>query len=202
MPITPRSAPFAWLHWQGSNHVQYKSRLSRRKPCCRIDQSQTGLGAGIPIRNLPLYSYDHDPDFPEVARDFKQAIAKSDAVLFVTPEYNRSIPGGLKNAIDWASRPVGTNAFTHKPSAAIGTSPGAISTALAQQHLHSVLSACNSPQMHAPEAYIHFSPGLFDDEGRVNVTSTEIFLRQFLVAFQAHIVGVLTEQPLASDAAN
>ena len=80
-------------------------------------------------------------------------------MLFVTPEYNRSIPGGLKNAIDWASRPYGKNAFTRKPSAVIGTSPGAIGTAVAQQHLRSVLGFCNSPQMNAPEAYIQFTPG-------------------------------------------
>ena len=69
----------------------------------------------IAFRDLPLYSYDYDPDFPAVARTFKQAIADADAVLFVTPEYNRSIPGGLKNAIDWASRPWGTNSFARKP---------------------------------------------------------------------------------------
>src|SRR5690606_5384320 len=83
----------------------------------------------ITFHNLPLYSYDYDADYPQVARDFKAAIAAVDAILFVTPEYNRSIPGGLKNAIDWASRPWGQNAFTRKPSGIIGTSPGAIGTA-------------------------------------------------------------------------
>ena len=73
----------------------------------------------IPIKDLPLYSYDYDADFPPVARAFKQAIEDADAVLFVTPEYNRSIPGGLKNAIDWASRPWGQNSFRRKPSAAL-----------------------------------------------------------------------------------
>ena len=101
----------------------------------------------ISFRDLPLYSYDYDDDYPAVARDFKNAIKASDAVLFVTPEYNRSIPGGLKNAIDWASRPYGTNAFARKPSAVIGASPGAIGTAVAQQSLRAVLSFCNSPQM-------------------------------------------------------
>ena len=86
----------------------------------------------IPFRDLPLYSYDYDADFPPVARSFKDAIAAVDAVLFVTPEYNRSLPGGLKNAIDWASRPYGKNSFTRKPSAVIGTSPGAIGTAIAR----------------------------------------------------------------------
>src|SRR5690242_15319276 len=78
----------------------------------------------IPIRDLPLYSYDYDSDFPPAAKAFKDAIASVDAVLFVTPEYNRSIPGGLKNAIDWASRPYGQNSFARKPSAVIGTSFG------------------------------------------------------------------------------
>src|SRR3546814_1245687 len=114
----------------------------------------------IPFGDLPLYSYDYDKDYPPVARAFKAAIVASDAVLFVTPEYNRSIPGALKNAIDWASRPYGTNAFARKPSAVIGASIGAIGTAIAQQNLRSVLGFCHSPQMNAPEAYIHFAPGL------------------------------------------
>jgi chromate reductase, NAD(P)H dehydrogenase (quinone) len=149
----------------------------------------------IPFKELPLYSYDYDADFPPVARAFKDAIAASDAVLFVTPEYNRSIPGGLKNAIDWASRPYGTNAFTRKPSAVIGASPGSIGTAVAQQSLRSVLSFCNSPQMNAPEAYIHFTPGLITDEGEVTVPSTEEFLRNYMSAFHTFIGRVLTVLP-------
>src|SRR5512141_363297 len=94
-------------------------------------------------------SYDYDRDYPPVAKALKDAIAAVDAVLFVTPEYNRSIPGALKNAIDWASRPYGTNSFARKPSAVIGTSPGRIGTAIAQQHLRSVLAFCNSPQMNS-----------------------------------------------------
>src|SRR5262245_56696993 len=80
--------------------------------------------AEISFADLPLYSYVYDADFPPAARAYKSAIAAADAILFVTPEYNRSIPGGLKNAIDWASRPQGANAFSRKPSAVIGTSPG------------------------------------------------------------------------------
>jgi chromate reductase len=149
----------------------------------------------IPFRDLPLYSYDYDEDYPEVARTFKAAIKASDAILFVTPEYNRSIPGGLKNAIDWASRPYGTNAFTRKPSAVIGTSPGAIGTAVAQQSLRSVLSFCNSPQMNAPEAYIQFTPGLITDDGEVTVGSTEEFLRNYMAAFHIFIERVLAVLP-------
>jgi chromate reductase, NAD(P)H dehydrogenase (quinone) len=149
----------------------------------------------IRFGDLPLYSYDYDDDYPEVARSFKAAIRASDAILFVTPEYNRSIPGGLKNAIDWASRPYGTNAFTRKPSAVIGTSPGSIGTAVAQQSLRSVLSFCNSPQMTAPEAYIQFTPGMITDDGQVTVESTAEFLRNFMNEFHIFIERVLTVLP-------
>ena len=149
----------------------------------------------IPFKDLPLYSYDYDADFPEVAKAFKQAIAAVDAVLFVTPEYNRSIPGGLKNAIDWASRPYGKNSFTRKPSAVIGTSPGAIGTAIAQQSLRSVLSFCNSPQMNAPEAYIQFTPWLINDDGEVTKESTAAFLKNYMSELHAFIVRVYTVLP-------
>src|SRR5204863_6972524 len=98
---------------------------------------------------LPHYSRDYDADFPAVARAFKDSIAAVDAVLFVTPEYNRSIPGVLKNAIDWASRPWGKNSFARKPCAIIGASPGKIGTAVAQSHLRSILAFCNSPLMNS-----------------------------------------------------
>jgi chromate reductase len=151
----------------------------------------------IAIGDLPLYNRDFDADYPQVARDFKSAIADSDAVLFVTPEYNRAIPGALKNAIDWASRPYGENAFANKPSAVIGTSPGAIGTAVAQQNLRSVLSFCNSPQMNAPEAYIQTKPGLFGDDGSVSDSSTEEFLRSWMDDFRIFIERVLTVLPNA-----
>src|SRR5436190_890292 len=137
----------------------------------------------IPFKDLPLYSPDYETDYPPVARALKDAIEKSDAILFVTPEYNRSIPGGLKNAIDWASRPYGKNSFRRKPSAVIGTSPGAIGTAIAQQHLRSLLSFCNAPQMNAIEAYIQFKADLITPDGRVTVPSTEDFLRSYMAEF-------------------
>jgi chromate reductase len=155
--------------------------------------------AEIPFKDLPLYSYDYDADFPSAARAFKDAIASVDAVLFVTPEYNRSIPGGLKNAIDWASRPYGSNSFARKPSAIIGTSPGAIGTAVAQQSLRSVLAFCNSPQMNAIEAYIQFTPDLISDDGNVSVVSTEEFLRRFMAEFHAFIARVLQVLPRMLD---
>jgi chromate reductase len=152
----------------------------------------------IPIAGLPLYSYDYDADFPQVARDYKQAIADVDAVLFVTPEYNRSIPGALKNAIDWASRPYGTNSFARKPSGVIGTSPGAIGTAVAQTHLRSVLCFCNSPLMNTIEAYIHFKPGLIDADFAVTDASTGQFLRKYLAEYAGFVARVLTVLPRVS----
>lgn len=149
----------------------------------------------IPFGDLPLYSYDFDADYPPVARDFKAAITGSDAILFVTPEYNRSIPGALKNAIDWASRPYGSNAFTRKPTAVIGASPGSIGTAVAQQHLKSVLGFCNAPLMNSPEAYIQFTPGLVTDDGEVTVASTEEFLSNFMAEFCGFIGRVYTVLP-------
>jgi chromate reductase, NAD(P)H dehydrogenase (quinone) len=149
----------------------------------------------IPFKDLPLYSYDHDANYPPVAKALKNAIAAVDAVLFVTPEYNRSIPGGLKNAIDWASRPWGKNSFTRKPSAVIGASVGAIGTAVAQQHLRSLLSFCNSPQMNAPEAYIQFTPGLVTADGEVTNASTEEFLRNYMTELHGFIGRVYTVLP-------
>ena len=149
----------------------------------------------IPFGDLPLYSSDFDADYPPVGRALKDAIAASDAVLFVTPEYNRSIPGGLKNAIDWASRPWGTNSFRRKPSATIGTSPGAIGTAIAQQHLRSLLSFCNSPQMNAIEAYIQFKPGLITSTGEVTDPSVEEFLRNYVTEFAGFIERVYLAIP-------
>lgn len=149
----------------------------------------------IPIGDLPLYSYDYDADYPPPARALKEEIAAVDAVLLVTPEYNRSIPAALKNAIEWASRPKGNNSFARKPSATIGTSPGKIGTAVGQQHLKSILGFCNSPQMNAVEAYIEFTPGLVTDEGEVTVESTREFLRNYMAEFHGFITRVYTAIP-------
>ena len=141
----------------------------------------------IPIRDLPLYSQDYDADYPAPAKTYKQALEASQALLIVTPEYNRGIPGGLKNAIDWGSRPRGSNSFVGKPSAVIGTSPGKLSTAVAQRELHSVLGAVASPQMVSPEAYVQFTPDLIDDVGKVADPKTEAFLVKFLGAFKKYL---------------
>lgn len=149
----------------------------------------------IPIGDLPLYNRDLDVDYPPAGRALKDAIASVDALLFVTPEYNRGLPGGLKNAIDWASRPWGTNSFARKPSAVIGASPGKIGTALAQQNLRTLLGYLDSPQMTAPEAYIQATPGLITKDGEVTDETTQTFLRDYIEAFADFITRVLTVLP-------
>ena len=151
----------------------------------------------IPIKDLPLYNYDFDSDYPPEGRALKDAIAKVDAVLFVSPEYNRSIPGPLKNAIDWASRPWGTNSFTRKPSGIIGASPGSIGTAVGQQSLRAVLAYCNSPLSNAIEAYITFKHDVFSDDGEISDESTATFLRDYMKAYRDFVQRVTTVLPSA-----
>ena len=149
----------------------------------------------VRIGGLPLYDYELEADFPAPAKAFKDQLAALDAVIFVTPEDNRSIPGVLKNAIDWASRPYGQNSFARKPSAVIGTSPGKIGTAVAQQHLRSILSYCNSPQMNSPEAYLQFEKGLITDGGEVTNESTAKFLRDYMREFCNFVTRVYAVLP-------
>ena len=150
------------------------------------------------VEYLPLYSPDFDADYPPEALELKAAIEQSDAILFVTPEYNRSIPGALKNAIDWASRPWGKNSFHHIPAGVIGASPGAIGTAVGQQSLRAVLGFCNARQMTSPEAYIHYRPDVFSPDGEVSNDETAAFLSAYLTEFRDHIARVLTVLPRPS----
>jgi chromate reductase len=145
----------------------------------------------IPIKDLPLYSADYDADFPPAGRALKEAIEASDGILFVSPEYNRSIPGALKNAIDWASRPWGTNSFARKPTGIIGASPGSIGTAVMQSSMRSVLSFLDAPQLNAPEAYVSFKPGVFGDDGDVRDEGTAKFLRHYMEEYAAFVERVL-----------
>ena len=116
------------------------------------------------IDDLPLYDQDQDAHQAEPVLRLKNEVAAADALLFVTPEYNRSIPGVLKNAIDHGSRPYGQSVWGGKPAGVLGISIGAIGTALAQQHLRTLLAYCNSPQLGAPEAYIQYKDGMIDDD--------------------------------------
>lgn len=141
----------------------------------------------IPIADLAFYSPDADSAYPQESLDFKKAIADVDGVIFVTPEYSRSIPGVLKNAIDWASRPYGENSFSGKPTAVIGTSGGPISAAIGQQHLKQILTHFDSPQLGQPEGFIQSTPGLFAEDGEVTNEGTAEFLRGYITAFTALI---------------
>lgn len=141
----------------------------------------------IPLRDLPLFSIAIEEDYPQAALRFKQSLSEAEGLIILTPEYNRSIPGVLKNALDVASRPRGTSPFTGKPSAVIGASPGPIATAVAQQHLRSILSFLGSPELAQPEAYIQYHPGLVDDDHLVTVDRTAALLRTWLHAVRAHV---------------
>ena len=145
----------------------------------------------IPIKDLPLYSYDYDADFPPEGRALKEAIEAADGILFVSPEYNRSIPGALKNAIDWGSRPWGTNSFARKPTGIIGASPGSIGTAVMQSSMRAVLSFLDAPQLNAPEAYVKYDPAVFADDGAVKDESTAKFLRHYMDEYAAFVARVL-----------
>ena len=141
----------------------------------------------IPIDDLPLYDRELDDDYPQVAIDLKDAIQRSDALLIATPEYNRSIPGVLKNAIDWASRPYGDSAFTGKPVGIVGASVGAPGTSMAQQHLRNILAYLDAPTLGQPEVFIQFTPERFADDGTVTDPSTREFLGDWLTAFREWI---------------
>ncbi len=137
----------------------------------------------LQIGDIPLYNQDHDAQFPVQGARLKEQVRQADAVLFATAEYNRSIPGVLKNAIDTASRPYGDNAFDGKPAAVIGTSPGAAGTAMAQQHLRNVLVFLNLAVMAQPEAFVQHKEGLVDAEGNIGDDGTRTFLQGFVDRF-------------------
>jgi chromate reductase len=141
----------------------------------------------VRIDDLPLYNQDFDPDYPEVCEARKEEIRATDAILFVTPEYNRSIPGVLKNAIDVYSRPYGTNAFDGKPGAVIGTSAGAMATALAQQHLRNICVFLDIYLMTQPEAFVRYKEGLFTADGGVTDESVAKFLGNFVDKYLAWV---------------
>lgn len=141
----------------------------------------------IPIADLPLYSPDHDADYPAAATEFKNAIEGADGIIIVTPEYSRSLPGSLKNALDWASRPWGQNSFNGKPTAVMGASGGAIGTALAQQHLRLILAHFNAPTMGQPETFFAYKPAAFGEGGEVVDESAKAILNNFLTAAVDHV---------------
>lgn len=136
----------------------------------------------VAIGELPLYNQDADGHEVAVVQQFRDAIRSADAVLFVTPEYNRSMPGVLKNALDQGSRPYGHSVWDGKPAAVIGMSVGAIGTALAQQHLRNVLAYLNMPTLGQPEMFLQAKDGFFNADGSVGEQS-RAFLQKFVELF-------------------
>ena len=138
----------------------------------------------LKISDLPLYDQDDDADQAAQVKRLKSEIKSAQGLLFVTPEYNRSVPGVLKNAIDHASRPYGQNAWAGKPAGIIGISPGAMGTALAQQHLRNILAYLDVPTLGQPEVFIHMKEGVFDEAGDIGEGS-----RKFLQGWMGRYVA-------------
>jgi len=139
----------------------------------------------LEIGDLPLYNQDDDGNQAASVKRLKSEIAACQGVLFVTAEYNRSIPGVLKNAIDNASRPYGQSAWAGKPAGMIGISVGALGTSMAQQHLRNVLAYLDMPTLGQPEAFVQVKDGLFDGAGNIGIAAT----RQFLQGWMDHYVA-------------
>jgi chromate reductase len=140
----------------------------------------------VQIGDLPLYNQDDDANQAEPVKRLKNEIRGAQGLLFVTPEYNRSIPGVLKNAIDHASRPRGQNAWAGKPAGVLGASPGVIGTAMAQQHLRNVLVALDVQALGQPEAFIQVKEGLFDEAGNIGEGS-RTFLQHWMDQYVAWV---------------
>ncbi|GMA34552.1 MULTISPECIES: NADPH-dependent FMN reductase [Demequina] len=141
----------------------------------------------LEFKDLPFYDYALDADYPQVARDWKQAIADVDGVIIVTPEYSRSIPGVLKNALDWAARPWGQGSFAGKPVAIMGASIGSTATAAAQQHLRAILGHYDAPTMGQPETFFHYRADAFGADGTLQDEAQASILANFVNAAVAHV---------------
>ncbi|HTE75802.1 MAG TPA: NADPH-dependent FMN reductase [Xanthobacteraceae bacterium] len=154
----------------------------------KLAQALVRLGAGkfdatfARIDDLPMYNQDNEGNLPPEVVRFKNDIAWADGMLIVTPEHDRSIPAVLKNAIDWGARPWGKNSWPGKPAFITGTSPGAIGSALAQQHLRSVMTGLGMILL-GGEAYVTFKPDLLDEHGNIGDDSTKKFLADFVDRF-------------------
>lgn len=140
----------------------------------------------LEIGDLPLYNQDDDANQAEPVKRLKADIAAAQGLLFVTAEYNRSVPGVLKNAIDHASRPYGQSAWAGKPAGVLGASVGAVGTAVAQQHLRTILAYLDVPTLGQPEAFIHAKDGLFDEAGDIGAGSKK-FLQTWVDRYVAWV---------------
>jgi len=140
----------------------------------------------LDLGDLPLYNQDDDENQAESVKRLKNGVESAQGVLFVTPEYNRSIPGVLKNAIDHASRPPGQNSWAGKPAGVLGASIGVMGTAMAQQHLRNILTFLGIPTLGQPEAYIHVTDDLFDEDGNIGAESRQ-FMQDWMDAYVAWV---------------
>lgn len=140
----------------------------------------------LKIDDLPLYNQDDDAQQADSVQRLKKELSEAQGLLFVTPEYNRSIPGVLKNAIDHGSRPYGKNSWAGKPAGVIGASIGGIGTAMAQQHLRNVLAYLDVPTLGQPEAFLHVNDQFFEADGSVNARSKD-FLQTWVHRYVAWV---------------
>jgi chromate reductase len=148
----------------------------------------------IRIGDLPLYNQDLETDSPPPAwTAFRSEVRRSDAVLFITPEYNRGMPGALKNAMDVGSRPWGHNAWSGRPTGVVSLSPGPLGAMAAHQQLRHTLSVLSSPTMPGPEVYLHTAASLFDDAGKLKSAETREILAKFMVSFDTWIKRFVTK---------
>lgn len=167
-----------------------KDSINRKVANALADVAPAELKLSIvEIGQLPIYNQDGDQDPPAAWKDFRARIKAADAVLFVTPEHNRSVPAALKNAIDIGSRPYGQSAWNGKPAAVVSASPGAIGGFGANHHLRQSLVFLNVPAMPQPEAYIGGADKLFGPDGKLANDGTRKFLQQFMQAFSAWIAA-------------
>ena len=163
-----------------------KESFNRRLAGALAGLAPTHVGfSELRIDDVPLFNQDHEAKMPEAAVRLKHAIENAHGILFVTPEYNRSIPGVMKNVIDWASRPYGKSSWKGKPAAIAGTSEGNVGTAAAQQHLRSILTILEMPVMGQPEIYLKFKEGLIDARHEV----TDVAARKLMVSFVDKFAG-------------
>lgn len=152
---------------------------------CRAGSAQFHF-VPVAIADLPLYDRDRDGELPDEVVRLKAEISACDGFLFVTPEYNRSIPSALKNAIDWGSRPYGKSAWRGKPAALAGASSGALGTAIAQSHLRMVLTHLDMPLLAQPELYVKVTDALIAPDGSVADAGFAALLDRFVARFAAH----------------
>lgn len=165
-----------------------KDSINRKMAHALIELAPSSLKSEIlEIGQLPLYNQDDDANPPDHWTAFRQRVRAADAVLFVTPEYNRSVPAALKNAIDVGSRPYGQSVWNGKPGAVVSASPSAIGGFGANHHLRQSLVFLNIPAMQQPEAYIGQADKLFDSSGKLTNESSRKFLRDFMTAFSAWV---------------